>query len=211
MCYVALTHSNFQGKPREGCGEQLLFAPKLMGRDMTFTSAPSAPAGGWKDGVPVSNAEASRMRAMNPSAISPPAPGYDWRSQPVGGRTAQAAARPASNPFESRLFSRAAAHASVPRMHGQHGPAMTTLSEFAGAAGVTSTQAAAAAMQREPRALGTRADFAHAAGSTGGSVDKDMLIYHQGPQGRRVIANEGTVRTKELVGAAAAVTAVGSS
>ena len=97
------------------------------------------------------------------------------------------------------------------RMHGQHGPAMTSLSEFAGAAGVPSSQASMTVEVRGPRVLGARADFAHAAGSAAGRVDKDMAIFHQGLQGRRTIAQEGTVRTKELVGAAAAVAVVGSS
>jgi hypothetical protein len=170
--------------------------------------------------MPMSNAEAARMRRTEQeAALGSSASRFDWRRQPVGGRPAEVVAHnaPSSNPFESRLFgaSRAAAQAvmqrGTQRMHGQHGPTMSSLSEFAGAAGVPSSQTTAASVSRAPRVFGAHPDFHLAAGSVSGRVGKDMAIFHQGQQGRHAIAHEGTKRTKELVGAAAAVAVVGSS
>jgi hypothetical protein len=66
-------------------------------------------------------------------------------------------------------------------------------------------------LHQGPRELRARADFANAAG--GGAADasaKDAYMFHAGPLARREHASEGTVRTKGLVGTAAAVELIGA-
>lgn len=178
---------------------------------MRFTSAPmgSAGASGWSDGRPMSNAEASRARAeksramLGDSVTSPP-PLHDWKSQPVGGRPAEPISATGGNPFESRMFAsapRPASSSSSQRMQGQHGPAMSRVEEFTGAAGVPSDQASGARIHQGPRELVNGADYGHAAGAPTSKVGRDEALFHDGQPLRRPHAGEGTVRTQALHGA----------
>ena len=131
---------------------------------------------------------------------------YDRTKQPVGGRTAEPVP---SNPFEPRLFAsgqQQRRQQQPSRMGGQHGAAMHSLNEFAGAAGVPSSRAAGAHVHQGPRTVAASSpDHAHSAGVKAVQVGKEMGIFHQGPHARRTVPDEGTTRSKILVGAAAAV------
>jgi len=135
-------------------------------------------------------------------------------TQPVGGRPGGEVAPPRNNPFEPRFFvasSRPSQRSQSQRMVGQHGPAMRTINEFAGAAGVSSSMAARANVHQEPRDNVLRtADHSNAAGAATQTVSQDMFMFHDGPQGRRGDAHEGTVRSKVVTGAAAVVEEVSS-
>lgn len=179
--------------------------------------APPASGAGWNDGMPTSNAQAARQRAAasaallgetNSQAIAHRA------AQPLGGRPAAAVAAAASggNPFESRLFSSGTAarpHAQHTRMQGQHGPAMASMDAFAGAAGVASSRASGATVNQGSRQVRQHTLNSNAAGGTTYTISKDEYIFHDGPHALRMVPDEGTVRSKRLVGAAATVGLVG--
>ena len=180
----------------------------VMPRDLTFTATPAATGtGGWQDGVPMSAAQAARARIAHSQAVlgdSSTRPGVDWKSQPLGGRASiDVAAASAPNPFESRLLAsspKSAARAPQ-RMHGQHDMAMTSLHEFAGAAGVASSRVAGALEhQGPPKFRAAHTTHANAAGTPAPS--KEYAMFHGGSPSRRVIADEGTMRTNALHGAA---------
>ena len=190
-----------------------------MPRDMTFTSSPAndAPTN-WSDGVPMSNAERARKRMEQMSAMlgdmhSSGRPTH-WKQQPVGGRYGADAGKAVhghapANPFESRLFSSRAPAAPTGggghRMHNQHGDGMAAMSEFAGAAGVSSSRVAGANLNQGPRTVARSAfDPFGAAGSKTATVGKDQAIFHSGPHARRTHSSEGTTKTAVLTGAAAA-------
>ena len=191
-----------------------------MGRDLTFsgTAAPPVTAGGWIDGVPSSNADAARQRASRAAELGLTASGqtpFDWHKQPVGGRVA-------SNPFEPRLLTEFITAStqkaqkvvlSSSRMPGQHSTNMHQIKEFSGAAGVSSSRATGANVHQGPRQQAPVAARVSADGSAGVAtwkVGKEEHMFHSGPPGRRLIADEGTVRTKVWMGAAAMVEPVAS-